>query len=109
MRRVPPVRGGRPDGQAIKLLRQGLATGSRVAEVTVFPGEPAAFEAALQALHPGELVVLQADDVDATVALIQRYQASTSLARDEPPVADQFDRAGFTDSAVSPGPAILQR
>jgi cyanophycin synthetase len=58
---------GRSDGEIFALLRKGLASGSRVKEVTEVRGELAALEAALRDLKPGDLVLIQIDNVEAAL------------------------------------------
>ncbi|HEX8200869.1 MAG TPA: cyanophycin synthetase, partial [Isosphaeraceae bacterium] len=53
---------GRPSGEVIALFRRGLASGRRVTDVSAaVQGQLAATDAALQALRPGDLLVLQVE------------------------------------------------
>lgn len=65
------VRGRKP-GEIMALFRQGLAAGKRVRTVEEFHGAVKAVEAALAALRPGELLVLQPDTINGTVPAVQQ-------------------------------------
>jgi cyanophycin synthetase len=72
-------RRGRPDGEMIALLRQGLARGSRVSEVVATRGEAAAIALALQGLRAESLTVILADDsVERCLALVRGHLAPAS-------------------------------
>jgi cyanophycin synthetase len=97
---------GRPDGEIDPLLRRGLALGGRVAEIAETRGERATIEAALQALQPGELLLILYDTLEITQELVQRRLASRR------PVGHQgFVRVGeavgalefYAVEAVGPG------
>lgn len=75
------LRGRRP-GEIIALLRQGLALGSRVAEVYGIQGALQAVEAAIQAAAPAELLVIQADRIDEMVDYLRRHLAGNPAARE---------------------------
>lgn len=66
-------RRGRPEGQIIALLREGLRQGGRVSEVHEVQGAIAALETGLRYARPGELVLLQADEIDETVEFMRNY------------------------------------
>ena len=63
---------GRADGVITALLRQGLASGSRVSSIKDLHGEEKAVFLALNHLRPGDLLIVQADQVETTVAFVQR-------------------------------------
>ncbi len=63
---------GRADGEVIALMRQGLARGTRAAKITETRGELNAVDATLKGLRPGDLVIIQADQVELVVAYVQR-------------------------------------
>jgi hypothetical protein len=58
------------------LFRKGLEAGSRVRDVQEVRGALQAAEAALQLARPGELLLIQADQIDETVEYLKRYLAS---------------------------------
>ena len=58
---------GRPQGEIIGLLRAGLAGARRTKEMQAFTAWTTAVDAALRAIRPGELLLLQADVVDQAV------------------------------------------
>jgi cyanophycin synthetase len=65
-------RRGRAPGEIIGLFRRGLATADRASEVQEAHSWRKAVELALKDLSPGELLVVQADEVDDTVAYLKR-------------------------------------
>jgi cyanophycin synthetase len=64
---------GRKDGEIIGLFRRGLAGRRRVAQVEEVQGAVRAVEVALESARPGELVLVQVDQVDETVELVRRW------------------------------------
>jgi cyanophycin synthetase len=64
---------GRLDGATVALLRQGLGEGSRVSEIHETRGEFKAIEHALQGLKPGDLLIIQADQIEKTVEYVQNF------------------------------------
>ncbi len=64
---------GRAPGEITALLRRGLAIGPRVRASHEHSDPLKAIEAALRELQGGDLLVVQADDVDATLAFIHQY------------------------------------
>ena len=73
---------GRPPGEIMALFRKGLAEGARVGEVHDLPGALKAVEFALQAARPGDLVMIQADEIDATLNFVRDYLASRAEGRE---------------------------
>lgn len=73
-------RRGRPEGQIIALLRQGLGQASRASEIHEVQGALAAVELGLSYARPGELILLQADEIDETVAFMRKYLAQHGAA-----------------------------
>jgi len=59
----------RIDGELNALLRQGLAQGTRVAEVSEAESEQHAIAEAIQALRPGDLLVLGVEAIEEALAL----------------------------------------
>ncbi|MCI0455795.1 MAG: hypothetical protein L0Z62_02285 [Gemmataceae bacterium] len=64
---------GLPEGKMTALFCRGLAGGKRVREVEEVRGWAEAVTAALEALRPDELLVIQPDIIDETVELIRNY------------------------------------
>ena len=91
---------GRSEGEIMRLIRQGLETGSRVAEVVEIKGAINAVETALKNVTPGELLLVQADEVDETVDFIKRYLAADPTSREI--VLNEALRAAPTDFAAVP-------
>jgi cyanophycin synthetase len=73
---------GRAPGEIIRLFREGLAGGSRVTEVYDYQGALVATEAVLRDARPGDLLVIQADDIDTTMGFLHRYLGVTAEARE---------------------------
>jgi cyanophycin synthetase len=64
---------GRPDGEVVRLLRQGVNEGRRVASVFETRGEERAVARALRDLRPGDLLIIQVDRIESTIAFVQNY------------------------------------
>jgi cyanophycin synthetase len=62
---------GREDGVCVGLLREGLSAGHRVKSVVETRGEENAVTIALRELKAGDLLIVQADQVESTVAFVQ--------------------------------------
>ena len=67
---------GRAEGEIMRLMRQGLSEGKRVQEIEEIRGSIASVERALATVQPGELLLLQADEIDVTVDFLKDYLAS---------------------------------
>jgi cyanophycin synthetase len=66
---------GRPDGEVIRLMREGLARGKRIKEIIETRGEMRAIEMTLNRVQPGDLVLIQADQVEPAIRFIEAYLA----------------------------------
>ena len=64
---------GRQPGEIMRLFRQGLASGTRVRAIEDSFGALKAVEQVLRSSRPGDLLVIQADDIDTTMNFIQSY------------------------------------
>ena len=64
---------GRADGDIMRLLRQGLTLGSRAKEVDEHRSGPGSVAAALDALRPGDLLLVQADVIETTLDFVRDY------------------------------------
>jgi cyanophycin synthetase len=82
-----PDRRGRAEGEILALLHQGLVTGTRVSETLTVADEPAAIALALQMLEPGDLLVIQAKEIDDVLADVTR-----ALAEDPPKAVESGER-----------------
>jgi cyanophycin synthetase len=80
-------RRGRAEGEILALLHQGLVTGTRVSETLDVADEPAAIALALQMLEPGDLLVIQAKEIDNVLADVTR-----ALAEDPPKAVESGER-----------------
>jgi cyanophycin synthetase len=76
-----PNRRGRAPGEILALLHQGLAYGSRLSETIDVADEPSGIALALQALEPGDLLIIQPKEIEQVIAEVTRYLA------ENPPVA----------------------
>ncbi len=75
-------RRGRAEGEIIALFRQGLSSAARAREIVEIQGAVQAVETALRTAQPGELLVLQADEIDETVEFVKRYLGQQAPGRE---------------------------
>jgi cyanophycin synthetase len=112
---------GRPDGEIIRLLREGMAAGRRAGQIEEVRGAVTAVETALRSAQPGQLMLIQADTIDETVQCIRRYVEAISpepvLAVEEPAPraaapatasAEVLEPAGIDSDLLAKGPAIAK-
>ena len=59
-----------------------MADGERVSEIEEIHGAVKAVEAALQSVRPGQLLLIQADEINETVNFVKRYLAATEAGRE---------------------------
>ncbi len=64
---------GRREGEIMGLLRQGMAGTKRVAEFVEVRGAITAVEKALDIIRPGELLMIQADEIDESADYLRRF------------------------------------
>lgn len=81
---------GRADGAVVALMRQGFARASRASGVFETRGEFRAIEAGLSRLKAGDLILLQADQVEPALAFIQEYIAAHPESATSPLANGQF-------------------
>ncbi len=67
---------GRPDGQVVSLMHEGLSRSTRVAHITETRGENNAIEMGLRMLLPGDLILIQVDQVEPSLAFIEQFVAA---------------------------------
>lgn len=67
---------GRDDGVVVGLMRQGLARASRLSSLFETRGEFRAIEAGLERLRSGDLILLQADQIEPALKFIEQYIAA---------------------------------
>ncbi len=89
---------GRPDGEVIALMKEGIARGTRLRSLHETRGEVKAVDQALSTLKPGDLLVIQVDRVDAMLTFIQGKLADLSSPR-----WDEIERMVETYEAVAVG------
>jgi cyanophycin synthetase len=70
---------GRADGEIMRLMREGLAKGTRTKEVQEIHGAVKAVEAGLACAQSNEFVLIQADTIDETVQFLRRYLATLNV------------------------------
>jgi cyanophycin synthetase len=68
---------GRKKGTIMALMKEGLATGTRIGETIEQPNEPAAIDVALRSLEPGDLLVIQPKEIDDVVSEVIRFLDAT--------------------------------
>ena len=90
---------GREEGTIIALLRQGTALGTRAKSIEDIQGESAGAELALRAMEPGDLVVIQADQVEETLEYVARR-----LSELFPPTPAVTDASVPPEGLASPAP-----
>lgn len=93
---------GRREGEVVELLRRGVDRGRRVAEVLEVRGEQKAIELCLQKLEPGDLLLVLVDQIESSIAYIDRFIAAGMPMRPEGarPHADTGDQAGRKQALV---------
>lgn len=79
---------GRPEGEIMRLFQQGLAEGSRVSEIHEVRGAIKSVQAALSLAQPGELLVIQADEIDETVDYVRKFLESGGRLAEHPAAAE---------------------
>ena len=108
---------GRPDGEIIRLLREGMASGKRVRQIDEIRGAVTAVETALRSAQPGELMLVQADAIDETVQFVRRYVQSITAepvlpVEVEKPqtaqTAESLESAKMADALLARAPAIAK-
>ncbi len=74
---------GRPDGEVLALLRQGLANARRTRDVAELHGEFLAIDNGLARLQPGDLALILVDQVEAALEYIGKCcaEANAKVAR----------------------------
>ena len=70
---------GRPDGEVVSLMHRGLARSTRAAEIIETRGEFHAIETGLRMLLPGDLILVQVDQVDPSLAFIEQFLAANRM------------------------------
>lgn len=87
----------RQPGEIMSLFRRGLAAGPRVRAVQSIDGWRQAVDAALWQIQPGDLLLVQADRIDETVAYVRERLA-----------ADQAQGDASLTRAARPEPALVE-
>ena len=68
----PSRRRGRAEGECFRLLEAGLAKAKRTRDIVRIDGEMNAIQTALQAVRPGDLLLVQVDAVDADLEFVEK-------------------------------------
>lgn len=95
---------GRPKGEIISLIRDGVEKGGRTKEVVEVFSAPDAAELAMNTLQAGDLLLLQADTVDETVEWIKNFMAQ--LAEKKQPTEIEVEPILETEPALPPAEAV---
>jgi cyanophycin synthetase len=90
---------GRPEGEIIRLFRSGVDKGARAKQIDEIRGADAAVELALRRAQPGDLILVQADTVDETLAFIRRYVESIAP---EPALDESLAAPAAPEAADAP-------
>jgi cyanophycin synthetase len=79
---------GRPDGEVLRLMREGIPTTRRLQTVLEAFSEMEAIGKALDLMQPGDLILVQADQVEAAIEFVEAELARRGLEspRDRSPV-----------------------
>jgi cyanophycin synthetase len=72
---------GRADGEIIRLMKQGLKPTSRLKQCHETRGEFNAIAMTLGQMRPGDLVLIQADQVEAAIEFVDQYLAQRAVDR----------------------------
>lgn len=94
-----PNRRGREEGEILALLKQGLATGSRLTETLEVPDEPSAVDLALRSLESGDLLVIQPKEIDDVVAEVLRFLETTPPPFESPVAGARLALVGQSEDA----------
>ena len=94
---------GRPDGEIIRLIREGVQHGTRTQQIDEVRGADAAVELALRSAASGDLMLVQADTVDETLQFIRQYLESIA----EPAIAAEL--TAVAEEAAKKGPEETPR
>jgi cyanophycin synthetase len=99
---------GRQEGEIIALFRRGLTGRRRVRKIEEVRGALESVRAALESAQPGEVLLVQVDQVDETVALVRRYLEESAGGR-RPPAREIDLRealAAFTGASSARGESV---
>lgn len=83
---------GRADGEVTALIREGLVDGTRFSGTYETRGELNAVEHALNHLKPGDLLMIQADQVERTIRFVQEYISLQSPPQIETYLSEGVER-----------------
>jgi len=105
-------RRGRAAGEIIGLFRRGMTNAVRTRDIIKIQGAVTAVEAALRQSQPGELLVIQADEVDETVDFVKQYlerrvpgreiELNEALAAAAPPMLPEPEHEPVREPAILP-------
>lgn len=93
---------GRPEGEVKRLMREGLAAGRRAKNIVECAGEFRAIETGLAMLEAGDLILVQVDQVEASLAFVERT-ISAELALQQPTAARHTNARGSSGGAAARG------
>jgi len=96
---------GRPDGEVVSLMHRGLSRSTRVAEIVETRGEFNAIEMGLRMLLPGDLILIQVDQVEPSLAFIEQFVAANRIPSAAPNRA-HTGTAAAEKRAIRLGPQI---
>jgi cyanophycin synthetase len=101
---------GRPDGDVVALMHRGLARSTRVAEIIETRGEFRAIEMGLRMLLPRDLILVQVDQVEPSLAFIEQFVAANRIPAAAPTRTSAVAAAAPIDKRVARlGPQLSYR
>jgi cyanophycin synthetase len=97
---------GRPDGEVIRLMQEGLRGTRRVRQVYETRGEFVAIQSALESLEPGDLLLCQVDQVEQALEFVQEWFARVERATRRERKAAQVRASAAVSLAPMRGAAL---
>lgn len=94
---------GRPDGEVVTLMRRGLDAAARVSDIHETRGEFRAIEKGLAMLKSGDLILVQADQVEPALAFIEEYITTNSRPEFESQGSGAAQLPAHSDPAIAAG------
>jgi cyanophycin synthetase len=103
-------RRGRPEGEIIRLFREGVSQSARTKEILEVSGAIKAAELAMSLLQPGDLLLLQADTIDETVNWVRDYVERLEEKRqaESESAAPSFAPAEPAQAVLAEAPAAVK-
>lgn len=97
---------GRGEGEVVRLMRQGLTGGKRLQKIRETRGELNAVETMLRQLQAGDILFLQADQVELVLDFLPKFFASEEQRAAEPAIGQMM--AAPVRNGHVPAPSALR-